>query len=106
MLLLKGKAGKSVILEIIHKDKNSKSLTFIYYDQPVIDGGIWVNSDAMDFNDFMAELSNHLSLIGYDINYDYLIIYTNKGETTIRNKKDLIEKWERDFGVTAIVGCK
>ena len=106
MLLLKGKAGKSVILELIHKDENTKSLTFIYYNQPIIDGGMWVNSDAMEFNDFMTELSNHLNSIGCDVNYDYLIIYTNKGETTIRNKKDLIEKWEKDYGVTTIVGCK
>ena len=104
MLLVKGKAGKSVVLEQIHN--NTNSLAFIYYNQPVIDGGIWINSDTVDFNGFMANVSKYLDKIEHDIWYDYLIIYTNKGEIPIRNKRDLIEEWEKDYGVTVVIGCK
>ena len=104
MLLVKGKAGKSFVLEQIHN--NTNSLAFIYYNQPVIDGGIWINSDTVDFNGFMANVSKYLDKIEHDIWYDYLIIYTNKGEIPIRNKRDLIEEWEKDYGVTVVIGCK
>lgn len=103
MLLLKGKVGKSVILEIIHK--NTYALTYVYYNQPVIEDCIWVNSDSMEFGEFLNELDNQLKI--YDcMHYDYLIIYTNKGEIPIKNKKELIESWEKAYGVTVIVGCK
>lgn len=104
MLLLKGKVEKSVILEQLFH--NTNSLAVIYYNQPVIDGGLWVNSDTTRFDDFITELSKYLNSIELNIRYDYLIIYTNKGEIPIKNKKDIIKKWEDDFGFTVIVGCK
>ena len=104
MLLLKGKAGKSIILEVVHK--NTHALTYVYYNQPVIEDSIWVNSDSVEFDEFLTELDNQLKLYGNSMYYDYLIIYTNKGETPIKNKKELIESWEKDYGFTVIIGCK
>ena len=104
MLLLKGKVAKSVILEQLFHSTNS--LAAIYYNQPVIDGGLWVNSDTMEFKDFITELSKYLYSIEPNTRYEYLIIYTNKGETPIKNKKEIIEKWEDDFGFTVVIGCK
>lgn len=103
MLLLKGKAGKSIILEVVHK--NTYALTYVYYNQPVIEDCVWVNSDSMEFGEFLTELDNQLKTYNC-MHYDYLIIYTNKGETSIKNKKELIESWEKDYGFTVIIGCK
>lgn len=106
MLLVKGKVGKSVILELIHK--NTKSLTFIYYSQPVIDGGLWVNSDTMTFTDFVGDVSNYMETYRDEIDgqYEYLIIYSNQGEKPMKYRKDMFEKWEKEYGFSVIVGCK
>ncbi len=60
MLLVKGKKGKSVILNII--SQNTKNITIAYYNQPVIDG-LFINSDTMNFKTFIFELSKYVDKI-------------------------------------------
>ena len=103
MLLLKGKQGKSIILDIIVK--NTKSISVIYYNQPVI-SGLHINSDTMKFKDFMFELQKYIKQIDNTSHFDYLIIYTNQGEPTIEHQKELFQKWENLYGFQVIVGCK
>lgn len=104
MLLVKGKKGKSVILNII--SQNTKNITIAYYNQPVIDG-LFINSDTMDFKTFIFELSKYVDTINNkDKTIDYLIIYTNQGEPTIKNQKELFQKWENVYGFQVIIGCQ
>jgi len=104
MLLVKGKKGKSVILNII--SQNTKNITIAYYNQPVIDG-LFINSDTMDFKTFIFELSKYVDTINNkDKTIDYLIIYTNKGEPTIKKQKELFQKWENVYGFQVIIGCQ
>lgn len=104
MLLVKGKKGKSVILNII--SQNTKNITIAYYNQPVIDG-LFINSDTMDFKTFIFELSKYVDTINNkDKTIDYLIIYTNQGEPTIKNQKKLFQKWENVYGFQVIIGCQ
>ena len=104
MLLVKGKNGKSVILELI--DKNTQSLTFVYYNQALIEDSLWINSDTMKFQDFMFELSQYIKSLDNNTCYEYLIIYTNMGEPTIKNQKELLQKLENTYGFQVIVGCQ
>ena len=103
MLLLKGKQGKSVVLDILSKNTNSVSI--IYYNQPVI-SGLYINSDTMTFQKFMSDLQKYVETISKKSRYEYLIIYTNQGEPTIKNQKELLQKWENIYGFQVIVGCK
>lgn len=104
MLILKGDVGKSVILEYIYK--NTNSLAFVYYEQPVIDGALWVGMKSIQFDDFMRKIPEYLNKNEKDNRYDYLIIYTNENEGSIKGKRRLIEEWEKEYGFTVIVGCK
>jgi hypothetical protein len=103
MLLLKGKAGKSEVLDILSKETNS--LTVIYYNQPVL-SGLYVNSDTMKFQDFMFELQKYIKPLSNQPKYDYLIVYTNQGEPTIKNQKELFQQWESIYGFKILVGCQ
>ncbi len=104
MLLLKGKNYKSVILDII--SKNTNNLTIVYYNQPVL-SGLYINSDTMNFQEFMFELRQYIDKLSKDEKqFDYLIIYTNKGEPTIKHQKELFQKWENTYGFQVIVGCQ
>lgn len=104
MLLVKGKNGKSVILDIINK--NTKSISIVYYNQPVLDG-LFINSDTMSFQDFMLKLRQYVDKINiHDKVFDYLIIYTNQGEPTIKRHKELFQRWENAYGFQVIVGCQ
>ena len=90
MLILKGRAGKSVILEHIYKSTNS--LAFVYYEQPVIDGALWVGMKSIQFDDFMRQIPKYLDKNERNNRYDYLIIYTNETEEDIKSKRRLIEE--------------
>lgn len=104
MLLLKGKTGKSIILDII--SKNTNNITIIYYDKPVI-SGLFMDSSTMSFKNFMFELQQYMNkIIDESEQIDYLIIYTNQGEPTIKNQKELFQKWENVYGIQIIVGCR
>ena len=104
MLLLKGKSGKSVILEQIYK--NTNSLAFVYYEQPVIDGALWVGMKSVQFGDFMRKIPEYLDKNEKNSRYDYLIIYTNESDVDVWSEKRLIEEWEKNYGFTVIIGCK
>lgn len=105
MLLLKGKNGKSVILEII--SENTNNITMVYYDKPVIKDSLFMDSSRISFQDFMFELRQYISNLNKEEKlFDYLIIYTNQGEPTITHQKELFQKWENIYGFQIIVGCK
>jgi len=105
MLLLKGKNGKSIILDIISKNTNSTAI--VYYDKPIIEDGLFMNSGTMSFQDFMFELRQYMNNFNKeDKRIDYLIIYTNQGEPTIKHQKELFQKWENVYGILIIIGCK
>ena len=104
MLILKGKAGKSVVLEHIYK--NTNSLAFVYYEQPVIDGALWVGMKSVQFDEFIRQIPKYLDKSNSNSRYDYLIIYTNEKEEEIRGKRRLIEEWEKSYEFTVIIGCK
>lgn len=104
MLILKGDKGKSVILEHIYK--NTNSLAFVFYEQSIIDGALWVGMKSIQFDDFMRNIPEYLNKNECDNRYDYLIIYTNEGEEDIKRKRRLIKEWEKDYGFTVIIGCK
>ncbi len=104
MLLLKGKAGKSNILEQIYK--NTNSIAFVFYEQPVIDGALWIGMRSVQFDDFVKQIPKYLKKYKSNSRYDYLIIYTNEDENIIRDKQRLIEEWEKSFGFTVIIGCR
>jgi len=106
MLLVKGKNGKSNILDLI--DTHSKAITFVYYNQALILNSMWYNSSTMSFKDFMFELRKYIqeNLENSDERYDYLIIYTNQGEITIKHQKELFQKWENIYGFQVIIGCQ
>lgn len=104
MLILKGKSGKSVILEHIYKTTNS--LAFVCYEQPVIDGALWVGMKSVQFDHFIRQIPEYLDKNEKNSRYDYLIIYTNEAEEDIRGERRLLEELERVYGFTVIVGCK
>jgi len=105
MLLLKGKVGKLTILDIISKHTNSRVI--IYYDKAVIDDSLFMDSSTMSFQEFMFELRQYMNNLNKDHKqFDYLIIYTNQGEPTIKHQKELFQKWENVYGIQIIIGCK
>jgi hypothetical protein len=103
MLLIKGKSGKSVIMNIL--SKNTKNITIIYDNCSVFLDGLILNSDNYSFKEFIFELSNYIK--GLEENQiDYLIIYTNQEEQIIKYQEELFQKWEYIYGFSIIVGCK
>jgi hypothetical protein len=104
MLLIEGDTGKSIIIELIHK--NTNALTFVYYNQPVVDGGLWINSDTMEFGEFVIEVDRYIEPMRSHEGCNYLIIYTNKSRKTVRNKKILFKEWEEKYGFNVIIGCR
>lgn len=103
MLLLKGKSGKSVILEHLYKTTNS--LAFVFYEQPVIDGALWIGMKSVQFDHFIRQIPEYLDKNERGNRYDYLIIYTNESEDSIKGNIRLIESLEREFGFTVIMSC-
>lgn len=105
LLLLKGKVGKSVVLDML--SKSTKSISAVYYNQPVLMDALFVNSDVMDFPTFITELNRYLDKLSTtEQHYEYLIIYTNKTQITVDRKRKLYEEWENKYGFQVIIGCK
>lgn len=106
MLIVKGKAQKSVLANIL-MDK-TKSICFQYYDMPVVWDSFCVDSKEYSLSDFIECIAEELKRINaYRMHYDYMIIYTNESEEDL---KELIEwlnehRW-RVFCNDIIVMCK
>ena len=84
MLIVKGKAQKSVLANILMDKTNS--ICFQYYDMPVIRDSICVDKSECSLNDFIECISDEFEFMRKDdTHYDYAIIYTNE------NKEDLKE---------------
>lgn len=93
MLILKGKCGKSRVIDLL-MDK-TYSICFVYNDYPLIQGSICVDSVQYSLEDFIKCISEEMKeAIIHDIDYDYLLIYTNKSENEICTLIDWLDKHE------------
>ena len=81
MLILKGKAMKSDILNSIAQSR--KCICFEYHDNPVCFESVFVDSSKYTFDDLISEIDFVFEKDFYDTFFDYLLIYTNEKESKI-----------------------
>lgn len=91
MLIVKGKARKSTLVNILMDATNS--ICFQYYDAPVIWNSICVDKTEYSLNNLIECIEEEFAMIGIDEHYDYLIIYTNESEEDL---KELID-WMNNY---------
>ena len=106
MLIVKGKAQKSVLTNIL-MDK-TKSICFQYYDMPVIWDSICVDKTKYSLSDFIECIAEELKKVNADgTHYDYMIIYTNEREEDLTKLIDWLNehRW-RIFCNDILVMCK
>lgn len=106
MLILKGNAGKSRIIDILMSKTNSAC--FVYNDYPLIYKSISVDSSQYSIDDFVECISDTMKdYIVNDEHYQYLLIYTNQKEEDLRKLTDYFDKykWMIPF-VDIIITCK
>ena len=108
MLIVKGKAQKSILANIL-MDK-TKSICFQYYDMPVIWDSICVDKSEYSLNYFIECIAEELKRINAHtcrIYYDYMIVYTNESEEDLKELIDWLNehRW-RIFCEDIIVMCK
>lgn len=83
MLMIKGDNGKSVVANILLDSTNSKC--FVYNDYPVINNSLCVDSTKYSLAEFMQCIKEyHTNIAHPDDQYDYLIIYTNQTEISLK----------------------
>ena len=106
MLIVKGKAQKSVLANIL-MDK-TKSICFQYYDMPVIWDSVCVDKTEYSLNDFIECIAEELKRVNADrTHYDYMIVYTNENEEDLKELIDWLNehRW-RIFCNDILVMCK
>ena len=83
MLIVKGKALKSVLANILMDKTNS--ICFQYYDTPVICDSICVDSNKYSLMDFIECIAEEFKRVNAGRTHrDYLIIYTNEKEENLQ----------------------
>lgn len=106
MLILRGNAGKSRIIDILMN--HTKSIGFVYNDYPLIYESICVDSTQYSMNDFVECISDAMK--DYVVNgerYSYLLIYTNQKEEELRKLTDWLERYKWRLPIMdIIVTCK
>ena len=80
MLILKGKNGKSRIIETILDTMNN--VCFVYNNYPLFEDSICLNSDMYSLEHLKQCIVEEVNK--YQELYDYLIIYTNKAEDDLK----------------------
>ena len=106
MLILRGNAGKSRIIDILMDQTNS--VCFVYNDYPLIYESICVDSAQYSIEDFVECLSDTIK--DYIVNgkhYSYLLIYTNQIEEDLQKLTGWLDKykWRIPF-MDIIVTCR
>lgn len=92
MLILKGECGKARVVDLL-MDK-THSVCFVYNNYPLMPGSICVDSTQHSLDDFIECISEEMKeAIIHDIDYHYLLVYTNKLENEIRTLIDWINKY-------------
>lgn len=90
MLILKGKAMKSDILNSIAQ--NRKCICFEYHDNPVCLESFFVDSSKYTLDDLFNEIDFIFEKDFYDTYFNYLLIYTNEKEDDVKR----YSKWLED----------
>ena len=102
MLIVKGRNGKSVLVQILAD--HTESICFEYHDYPVMYGSYCIDSEIYslsDFIDFIKEFDDDKE------HYDYLIIYTNEKEDSLKELIDFLNKHKLNIShKDIIVMCK
>lgn len=97
MLVLKGNAGKSEIINSIMKDNGF--ICYAYYDMPVIygDNAFIVDSNEYSLKEFFDGIYSEFVDVLHDEYYRYLIIYTNNKENELKQYIDWIKENRKVF---------
>ena len=106
MLIVKGKNGKSVLVNVI--SDITHSICFEYHDYPVFYNSYCVDSEEYYLSEFIECIEEEFNDLMEDgKHYDYLIIYTNKKEEELKELIDwLNENKHKICCLDIIVMCK
>ena len=102
MLILKGKAEKSRIIEYIRMGMGSmihNSVCFEYNESPVIHNSLYMEKDKFSLDEFCKSIEMYLE----DENPRYIFIYTNEQESDL---SDLIEWLDGVKYCTIVLACQ
>lgn len=101
MLIVKGKNGKSLLVQILAD--HTESICFEYHEYPVMYGSFYVDSEIYSLSDFIDFIKDYND----ENHYDYLIIYTNEKEDNLNELIDFLNKHKLNiFYKSIIVMCK
>lgn len=82
MLILKGNSMKSDIINSIVQ--NRKCICFEYHDNPVCFESFFVDSSKYTLDDLINEIDSIFESSFCDTFFDYLLVYTNEKENTLK----------------------
>lgn len=82
MLILKGNAGKSRVIDILMEQTGS--VCFVYNDYPLIFNAICVDSKEYSLDDFFNEIEFMFEKDFATEYFQYLLIYTNEKERSLK----------------------
>jgi hypothetical protein len=104
MLVLKGKQGKSRIVEILLK--NTKSIAYVYYYKPMSFDSYFISSKMFGLEEVVRTIRLD-TLDGKPRNFEYFIVYTNEEEHNLGLIEDALLEFESN-GICriGIVTCK